>query len=98
MDVLQHAPMLSAADAADVAERLFGVVAEASPLPSERDQNFALRTAAGDRFVLKVANAADDRLLLEAQNAALAHVARTTTLCQRVIPTIAGEAIGHLHA
>ena len=81
MDVLQHAPALTAAEAADLGRRLFGVEADAAPLPSERDQNFLLLTAAGDRFVLKIANSTDDRALLEAQNAALAHVARGSTLC-----------------
>jgi len=91
MDVLQHAPALTAAEASELARRLFGVSAEAAQLPSERDQNFALHTPAGDRFVLKIANAADDRALLEAQNAALLHVARATSLCPRVIPTLDGE-------
>jgi 4-aminobutyrate aminotransferase-like enzyme len=73
---------------------LFGIETSATPLPSERDQNFLLTTAAGDRFVLKIANSGDGRGLLEAQNAALAHVARSTTLCPRVIPTLAGELMG----
>jgi 4-aminobutyrate aminotransferase-like enzyme/Ser/Thr protein kinase RdoA (MazF antagonist) len=98
MDVLQHAPALTAAEAADLARRLFGVDAEASALPSERDQNFVLSTEAGDRFVLKVANSTDDRALLEAQNAALAHVARGSTLCPRVIPTTDGWDIAAFEA
>jgi 4-aminobutyrate aminotransferase-like enzyme len=96
VDVLHHAPALTPEEAAGLGRRVFGVDAEASPLPSERDQNFVLRTSAGDRFVLKIANATDDRALLEAQNAALAHVARSSTLCPRVIPTISGDTIGDL--
>ena len=96
MDVLRHAPSLTVDEAADLGRRLFGVDAVATPLPSERDQNFVLRTAAGDRYVLKIANSTDDRALLEAQNAALAHVARSTTLCPRAIPTLGGEAIGEV--
>jgi 4-aminobutyrate aminotransferase-like enzyme len=96
MDVLRHAPALSADEAAALALRMFGVEATASPLPSERDQNFRLDTATGDRFVLKIANRTDDRALIEAQNAALAHVARATTLCPRVIPTANGDSIGEL--
>lgn len=98
MDVLQHAPALTAAAAADLARTLYGIDAEASPLPSERDQNFVLRTEAGDRFVLKIANSTDDRALLEAQNAALAHVARGSTLCPRVIPTSEGSEIAAFEA
>src|SRR5688500_8162721 len=96
MDVLRHAPALTPDKGADLALRMFGVEADASPLPSERDQNFLLRTAAGDHFVLKIANSTDDRALIDAQNAALAHVARSTTLCPRVIPTLDGDQIGEL--
>src|SRR3954447_17100983 len=93
MDVILHAPTLTAADAVELSRRLFGLAAEATPLVSERDQNFLLQTRAGDRFVLKIANATEERELLDAQNAAMAHVARLTTICPRVIPTVEGEAI-----
>ena len=93
MDVLLHAPHFTREDAAGLALRLYGVTAEAAGLPSERDQNFALQTASGDRFVLKIANSTDDRALLEAQNAALEHVGRATMLCPRVIPSLEGEAL-----
>ena len=98
MDALRHAPSFTAAEAAALGERLYGVESTAAPLPGERDQNFVLRTAASDRFVLKIANAGDDRPLIEAQNAALAYVARSSTLCPRVIPTMAGEPIGEVTA
>ena len=98
MDAILHAPAFSAIAAADVARRVYGVEAEATPLPSERDQNFRLQTATGDTFVLKIANAADDRRLLEAQNAALAHVARRTTLCPTVVPAVDGRLIADVRA
>jgi Ser/Thr protein kinase RdoA (MazF antagonist) len=93
MDVLHHAPALSAAEAVDLARRLYELDAEASALPSERDQNFRLQTPTGDRFVLKIANSTDGRALLEAQNAALVYVARRTRLCPRVVPARDGSAI-----
>jgi 4-aminobutyrate aminotransferase-like enzyme/Ser/Thr protein kinase RdoA (MazF antagonist) len=93
MDVLHHAPALTPVEASDMARRLYGIDADASPLPSERDQNFLLLTAAGDRFVLKIANSTDDRALLDAQNAALAHVGRRMTLCPRVVPAIDGALV-----
>jgi 4-aminobutyrate aminotransferase-like enzyme/Ser/Thr protein kinase RdoA (MazF antagonist) len=93
MDVLRHAPDLTADAAAALALRLYGVEGTATALPSERDQNFRLDTMPGDRFVLKIANSTDDRALLEAQNAALAHVARSSTLCPRVIPTLHDQQI-----
>jgi len=92
-DVLLRTPVFKADDARKVAHRLFGVDGEVSALPSERDQNFLLQTVGGDRFVLKIANASDGRALLDAQNAALGHIARRSALCQRVIPALDGEAI-----
>src|SRR5258708_18147850 len=96
MDVILHAPALTPAEAAGLALRLYGLAVEASALPSERDQNFRLQTAAGDRFVLKIANSTDDRALLDAQNAALAHVARRTALCPRVVPGVDGAAVAEI--
>jgi 4-aminobutyrate aminotransferase-like enzyme/Ser/Thr protein kinase RdoA (MazF antagonist) len=93
MDLLQHTPALTRETASGIARDVYGLQAEASPLPGERDQNFLLRTRAGNSFVLKIANAADPRSLLEAQSAALAHVGRRTTLCPSVIPGIDGSTL-----
>jgi len=98
MDAILHAPALTPADAADLARRLYGIDAGASPLPSERDQNFLLRAADGNRFVLKIANATDDRALLDAQNAALAFVGRRTTLCPRSVPALDGALMTQMTA
>jgi Ser/Thr protein kinase RdoA (MazF antagonist) len=106
VSLLQQAPRFALADAERLARDLYGLDTAAAPLPSERDQNFVLTAAAGDRFVLKVANAAEDRAMLEAQNAAMAHVADPPSrlrrfggtgrgaLCPRVLPTVAGKTIG----
>jgi 4-aminobutyrate aminotransferase-like enzyme/Ser/Thr protein kinase RdoA (MazF antagonist) len=90
---LEQAPSVTPADASAIALEHFGVEASASPLPSERDQNFLLETPAAERFVLKVSNASDDRVLLEAQIAAMAHVSARQGLCPRVIESVAGERI-----
>ena len=92
MSLLQ-APRFDAAAAAQLARDLYGLTAAASPLPSERDQNFLVTTTAGDRYVLKVANGAEDRAMLEAQNAAMAHVAGRVAFCPRVVPTLSGDSI-----
>src|SRR5207253_6328197 len=63
-------------------------------LSSERDQNFRLTAAGGDRYVLKVSNRMERRATLDAQNAAMQHAARRVTCCQRVLPTVGGEPIG----
>lgn len=94
MSLLQQAPRFDLAGAARLARELYGLDAAASTLPSERDQNFLLTAVTGDRYVLKVANAAERRAMLEAQNAAMAWVADRAGCCPRVMPTITGETIG----
>ena len=102
MSFFQQAPQLSIAEAERLAGDVYGLAASASPLPSERDQNFLLASAADletggrgtARYVLKIANATEDRAMLEAQNAAMAHVARAVALCPHALPTRAGELIG----
>jgi len=44
-----------------IGQRYYGLDAAASPLPSERDQNFLLTTAGGERHVLKISNAGRTR-------------------------------------
>ena len=98
MALLQHAPRLSASAASEIARELYGVDAIALPLPSERDQNFLLRPSELARpiYVLKIANAADDRALLEAQAAAAAHLAAHGVPSIRIVPTKSGELIADL--
>jgi 4-aminobutyrate aminotransferase-like enzyme/Ser/Thr protein kinase RdoA (MazF antagonist) len=101
-NLLLRAPRFTIDEAIDIARRAFGVSGSGSVLPSERDQNLRLETPGGDRFVLKIANSGDDRGLIEAQNAVLAHVRRRTALCPAVVPALDGssivEASGPSHA
>ena len=92
MSLLQ-APRFDAAGAEHLARELFRVNADASLLPSERDQNFLLTAPSGDRYVLKIANGGEDRAMLEAQNAAMAHVARRVAFCPQVLATTEGDTI-----
>jgi Ser/Thr protein kinase RdoA (MazF antagonist) len=73
-----------------IAAEHFGLRADAQPLPSERDQNFLLTNATGEKFVLKIANAREERSLLEAQNAVLHHLGERITFCQRLVPAASG--------
>jgi 4-aminobutyrate aminotransferase-like enzyme/Ser/Thr protein kinase RdoA (MazF antagonist) len=91
--LLKQAPSATPADAAGIALEHYGIAAAATPLASERDRNFLLVTPPGERFVLKVANAAEERAILEAQNAAMAHVGAQTGLCPSVVPSVGGESI-----
>ncbi|RLT40570.1 MAG: aminotransferase class III-fold pyridoxal phosphate-dependent enzyme [Chloroflexi bacterium] len=89
MPHLSHTPTFSPADAAALAAHLYGIAATATPLPGERDQNFRLQTAAGDSFVLKIANGQEDAGLLAAQTEALRR-AEQTGICPRVLPAADG--------
>ena len=57
-------------------------------LPSERDKNYLLTGDSGQQFVLKIANAAESRAFLEAQNAVLEYLSERVPFCQRVIGEI----------
>jgi len=77
-----------------IAEKYFGIQATAAELPSERDQNFLLETRAGEKFVLKIANAFEERAVLEAQNAMMMHLAERVAFCPRVLlAQVPGEQI-----
>ncbi len=73
--VIDQLPRFSTHEAEKVALELYGIACQAEELPSERDQNFYLEVQSGDGYVLKIANAAEDRDILDAQNKAMEHVA-----------------------
>ena len=85
-------PRFRIEDAAYFAQEVFGLVAVASSLPSERDQNFALYTTLGQKFVLKIAKSDEARAVLELQNAALKIAAQGAPhlALPRLLPTSAG--------
>ena len=87
-----YVPHLPLTDATALAERLFGVRAVASDLPSERDQNILLRTETGERFILKLANVAERREVLEAECAVMRHL-ESTGLAPCLIRTVDGVEI-----
>jgi 4-aminobutyrate aminotransferase-like enzyme/Ser/Thr protein kinase RdoA (MazF antagonist) len=59
----------------DIANKLYGLTGELSPLDSERDQNFRISTETGDQFVLKIANSAEYPAIIDMQIKALEHIA-----------------------
>jgi len=93
MQLLQHTPAFDVDDAAAIAGERFGIRARAQALPSERDQNFLLTNQAGEKFVLKIANALESRTFLEAQNSILKHLERRVSICQKLLPAPSGEEI-----
>ena len=98
MTLMEHTPQFRVEDVATLTQTLYGRTGTLTPLPSERDQNFLLKTADGEAFVLKIANALEDRLLLEAQNDMLSHLAQSMTLCPQPIPTRTGQIIADVPA
>lgn len=97
---LLGAPVAPMADseAEALALDMFGLAGSAQALTSERDQNFLMSTPDGSRFVLKIANPAEDAAVTQFQAAALAHVAEVdpSLPTPRVVPTRAGEISGLL--
>ncbi|PWT95216.1 MAG: hypothetical protein C5B55_01595 [Blastocatellia bacterium] len=91
MHLLEHSPNLSVEAAADLARVLYGISATARSLPSERDQNFLLTTETTERFVLKIANALEERSLLVAQNALMSYLASRVDFSQRIVKTLTGD-------
>ena len=95
MVIVKHqTPAFTAAEAGHIAE-LFGVSGTTQPLAGEHDQNFLLTTDGGEQYVLKLSHAAEQRAILDLQNAALAHLAQRAPshalALPRPRPTIAGD-------
>ena len=87
-------PSFDVEAAVAIAEKHFGILGTAQPLPSERDQNFLLTNHDGAKFVLKIANAQEDPGFLDARNLVLKHVAaRRIWFCQRLVPALSGDEI-----
>ncbi|MBO0723952.1 MAG: aminotransferase class III-fold pyridoxal phosphate-dependent enzyme [Blastocatellia bacterium] len=84
MSLLEHSPNFSLEEATALARDLYGLDAAAFALPSERDQNFLLRDRSGAQYVLKIANALEDRAFLEAQQQAIALIAERAPSGQRI--------------
>ncbi len=93
MQLLEHTPHFAVDTGTAIAAEHFGLRARAQSLPSERDQNFLLTNQAGEKFVLKIANALESRPLLEAQNSVLKHLERRVSICQNLVPARSGEEI-----
>ncbi len=93
MQLLEYTPAFDVNAAAAIAGEHFGIRARAQVLPSERDQNFLLTNQAGEKFVLKIANALESREFLEAQNSVLKYLERRVSICQKLLPATSGEEI-----
>ena len=70
-------PGFSELDAERIAASAFGIAGAASPLVSERDQNFRIDVAEEPSWVLKISNASEDPGVVDMQIQAMLHVQRT---------------------
>ncbi len=68
-------PAVTIDQIADHVARHYGLIGAYTPLPSERDLNLRLDTEHGERFVVKVANVAEEPTLLDLQHSALLRIA-----------------------
>ncbi len=96
--MLHYKSKFSEQDAAAMAKNMYAVHAKVRALPGERDQNFLMTAATGERFVLKIANAGEDRSMLETQNQVLRHLEKRLSFCPRVIAAQNGEFINEIDA
>ena len=91
-----RAPEFTERDAVEMIRAHWGLDAAVRPLVSERDQNFRVDGDDGRRFVLKIANAAEDAVVTDFQIQALVYIAgRVRALdlpirCPEVVPTLDG--------
>jgi len=72
--VVSQAPRLTVSTAETVAEEKYGICGEFRRLPSERDQNFHIRSKDKHEYVLKIANQTEEKEALDFQNQAMIHV------------------------
>jgi 4-aminobutyrate aminotransferase-like enzyme/Ser/Thr protein kinase RdoA (MazF antagonist) len=86
-------PNFTEVEAAQFAREWYGLGGSVRPLPSERDQNFYLKTDDGREFALKIANVAEQGELLELQHRMLEHLAThaPSLALPRVCPAVSGE-------
>jgi hydroxylysine kinase len=68
-------PEVPEADAERLVAEVFGVTGRAARLQGERDQNFRVTGDDGRRYLLKVANSAEDPDITDLQTRALLHIA-----------------------
>ncbi|PTM93485.1 aminotransferase [Mycoplana dimorpha] len=87
-------PNVSVADAQAIFRDHYGLVGDIVELGSQQDRNFRIR-AGGKRHVLKICHAEYRRIELEAQNAAMKHLAGLASmpLVPRAIAAGSGETI-----
>jgi len=98
--VVSQAPRFTVSAAEKITEEIFGICGEFRQLPSERDQNFHVRSKDKHEYVLKIANQTEEKEALDFQNQAMIHVnhqkelfSDTLSVCPEVCATQTKELI-----
>jgi Ser/Thr protein kinase RdoA (MazF antagonist) len=91
--MLDQAPRFGVGQAEQLAREHFAFEGRATPLTSERDQNFQIERDDGSRIVLKIANADESRAMIQAQQAVLVHLSSTLTTTPRLIDAVGGSSL-----
>jgi len=86
-------PQVPADDIGRLVREQYGLNGELTPLVSERDQNFRLTISDTCRYVVKIVNAAEERIVTDFQIQALLHIERQkcAVTVPRMIPTQSGS-------
>ena len=98
LSLLHYKPKFSEQDAVAIVKNTFAVQAAARSLPSERDQIFLMTTTNGERCILKIANAREERSMLETQNQVMRHLEKRLPFCSKIMATKSGEFISKIIA
>ncbi|MCD2471545.1 phosphotransferase [Jiella sp. MQZ9-1] len=87
-------PPFSAGEAETILQRFYGLAGQVFVMASERDLTLGVTAETGERYVLKIANAAEDQAVIRFQDAALVHLATVAPNLpvSRLVPTLTGEA------
>ena len=87
------APNLAPAEVQALVARLYAIDGSVKALASERDQNCAVESADGTRYVFKISNPSEPVSLVDFQIAALEHIARTSPSqpVPRIVRTLDGR-------
>jgi hydroxylysine kinase len=95
LDVTRLTPSapVAAPEAAEAVRARFGLAGELTPLPGEADDNFLLRAAGGQRFVVKFAHLRADPAVVSVQVRVLRHIesAAPGLPVPRVLPATDGQ-------
>ena len=86
-------PSFSEIEAKNIVAERYGINGTMEALPSERDQNFLLRSNSGEIFIIKITNSTEEYDFLEAQNLTWQHLHAKGIVCPQVVSSLQGNQI-----